>query len=129
MPMDMSDALAPEFIDTICVVSTTRVIGSDGRSTDTASAPCVLYAVVVPKPQTMMREADGSRIAASIEIYSTTQLTTGSKASDTNSQAADIVTWHSRQYTVTDVGDFGAFGPGFWRATAELLPLNPSVLS
>lgn len=124
--LDLSVVLnSPEFLDTISVVSTT-VDGSSGVPIVTPSAPTVIPAIVIPNPERLMRKDDGSRRDGVIEIYSKAQLSAGAKASDSLSTQADIVTWHTRQYTVIEPSDFGAFAAGFWRVVAELLPLNPT---
>jgi hypothetical protein len=86
-------------------------------------------AAVIPTAQTLHRSADGSVLAGSISIFTRTQLTAGGKMNDTSSRQADIVTWHGRAYVVSAVEDYSAFGPGFWRVEADLLPLNPTVNS
>ncbi len=124
--LDVTEALtAPELQDSFTVTSTTRAIGAGGVSIDTATSPTPTFGTVVPNKSTLVRLPDGSRLAASIDIYTRYALTDGSRTDDVNSQAADIVTWRNRKYVVCAVEDWSDFGQGFIHAAADLLPFGP----
>jgi hypothetical protein len=143
--LNFADVLsAPEFIDRALYVRTTSAINANGVAVDTASEPIPFFAVLLPGGSKMARLSDGSRLSGDLVIYSQTWLTNGIKQDDVNSTRADLVLWHGRKYTVTSVQDFDAFagmgggyidfrapvggGPrGFFVATADLLPLNPTA--
>ncbi len=126
--LDVSDVLSdPAFQDTCSIVVTTRVIGSNGVPTDTAATPFTLAAVIEPDKTSMVRLADGSRLAGSIFIYTLALLSTGLKSSDTASRLADVVTWNGRQYVVRQVEDWSSWGQGYWRVAADLIQLNASM--
>jgi hypothetical protein len=148
--MTMFDVLpSPEFIDQISYIRTTRVITSGGVAQDTPAAAVAFMAVVIPEGSTLARLPDGSRLSASIRIWSQTYLSDGLKTDDTGGILADLVLWHGRNYTVKAVQDWDAFagmgglgvgvsfGPGitpvdgsksgYFVASADLLPLNPTV--
>ena len=123
--LDVTDVLSdPMFQDTCSVVTTTRIIGSNGVPTDTAATPFTLAAVIEPDKTAMIRLADGSRLAGSIFIYTLTLLSTGLKSSDTASRLADVVIWNGRQYVVRQVEDWSSWGQGYWRVAADLIQLN-----
>lgn len=143
--MTMVDVLtSPEFIDQASYIRTTRTIDQHGRGVDTPSNPIPFVAIFAPDDSTMARLPDGSRLSASINIYTQVWLTGGIKIDDVSSTLADIVVWHGRQYVVKAVQDFDAFsgmgggfinfgapvggGPiGFFVVSADLLPLNPTA--
>jgi hypothetical protein len=106
-------------------------------------------AVVMPEGSSLDRLPDGSRLSGSIRIWTQTYLSDGLKIDDTGAVQPDIVLWHGRQYVVRAVQDWDAFagmgglgvgisfGPGitpvegstkgFFVASADLLPLNPTA--
>lgn len=135
---------APEFIDSFppSYIRTTRVIGSNGRAADTVTGPVTFNAIVISDGSTLDRLPDGSRLSASIQIFTQTWLTGGIKTDDVNSVEADIICWHGRRYVVKAVQDWESFanmgggfvdfgapvggGPqGYFVVSADLLPLNP----
>ena len=137
---------APEFIDSFppSYIRTTRVIGSNGRATDTVTGPLAFNAIVISDGSALDRLPDGSRLSASIQIFTQTWLTGGIKADDVNSIEADIILWHGRQYVVKAVQDWESFAnmgggfidfgapvggspQGYFVASADLLPLNPAL--
>ena len=126
--MDFSDVIASqEFADVFTVVSTTSVVSDQGVATNTPGSPVSASGVVVPGKSSLRRLDDGTRVAAYIDIYTTYPLVGGIKTNDTNSQIADVVTWHGRQFTVVAVEDYSAFGAGFIHASCDLLALNPTA--
>ena len=126
--LDVTEVLSdPDFVDTFTVVSTTRVIGSDGNATSTAGSPRTGYGVVIPGKSSLRRLDDGSRVEAFIDVYTTFSLTQGVKSTDTSSTAADVITWRGRRYTVAQVENWTGFGAGFVHASCDLLDLNPAA--
>jgi hypothetical protein len=124
--LDVSDVLAsPEFQDTFTVTQTAFVIGAGGTGASTITGPFPAFGVVIPGKSSLARNADGERIVAYIDIYTTYPLTNGLKTDDVSSREADIVTWHGRQFTVMAIDDFTGFGAGWLHASADLIPLNP----
>ena len=128
--LDMTDALSgPEFLDQASYVRTTVAIDATGVGTATVSPPIQFLAGMIPMSQRLDRQSDGSMLRGSISLFTLTQLTAGGKLSEVLAHQADILTWHGRQYVVSAVEDYSAFGPGFWKIDANLLPLNPVVNS
>lgn len=124
--LDFTEVLvADEFQDVITVTSTSRVIGNDGEETDTPAAAVSTFAVVIPGKSSTIRQADGSRVEAYIEVYTQYRLTAGFKTSDTNQRSGDVITWHGRTYTVMVTEDYSAFGTGFIKASCDLDILAP----
>lgn len=126
--LDVSDVINdPDFQSSFTVTSTTRVVGLNGRPIlpYTVTGPTAALGVVIPGKSSLRRLDDGSRIEAFIDIWTQYPLTGGTKASDTTSRAADIITWRGRSYTVAMVEDYSDFGAGFLHVSADLLPLNP----
>ena len=109
MPLlDVSEIiLDPDFFDDFTVVSTTRVMGAGAWRSDAPGYAMPQTGVVIPSKSQMVRLPDGSRLSASIDIYTRAALTNGAKAvgDDVNSCLADIVTWRGRAYTVAAVED------------------------
>lgn len=126
--LDFSDVLAsPEFVDSFSVVSTTRVISSGGVASDTPATPVQTSGVVIPGKSSLRRLDDGSRVVAYIDIYTAYPLSAGVKTNDVNSRDADVIAWHSRQFTVIAVEDYSAFGAGWVHASCDLLTLSPTA--
>lgn len=124
--LDVSDVLSdPDFASSFTVTSTT-VSMATGVPVSTVATPVAASGVVIPGKSSIRRLDDGSRVTAFIDIYTQFPLSAGTKATDTNSRAADIVTWHGRQFTVAVIEDWTDFGAGFLHASADLLPLNPA---
>lgn len=126
--MNFSDVLElPEFIDTITVQTLLKTIGNDGVSVDGSSTTTATTAVVVPGKSSLRRADDGTRVDAYIDVYTQFMLSSGGRVTDAEERAADVVTWHGRDYAVIAVEDYSAFGAGFIHASCDLLPLNPSA--
>lgn len=124
--IDVSDIVSdPDFQSRFSVVSSSRVVSAGGVGQDTPSKPADHYGVVVPNKSTLTRQADGSRLTSSIDIYTRCPLTEGYKIDDVNSVLADVVTWNNRRYTVSKVEDWSDYGEGYIRAAADLLDQSP----
>jgi galactose-6-phosphate isomerase len=127
MPFGFEDVLASaEFLDWLTVTTSSGVIGADGIEIITSAAPTKIQGIVVPGRSSTKRDADGARVSAYIDVYTRWPLCAGVKASDTTNRPADILTWHGRTFTVMQVEDWSAFGTGWFHASCDLLPLNPS---
>ena len=127
--MDFSAVLTSrEFLDTITITSRTNVIGTNGVSVAGTPTVSTLRAVVIPGRSNLRRLDDGSRLTANIDVYvQGSALTTGHRVDDASERLADVVTWHGRNFVVAAVEDFSAFGPGFTKASCDLIQLNPSA--
>lgn len=127
--MDFSAVLTSrEFTDTISILSQTNTIGTSGVSAPSTTSTNIMTAVVIPGRSNLRRLDDGSRIQANIDVYVRgTALTTGHRIDDASERVADVVTWHGRNFVVAAVEDFSAFGPGFVKASCDLINLNPSA--
>lgn len=124
--LDMSDVLQSyELVDTISIVSTTGTYDGNGNAVLTQGGAITLSAIVVPGKISSQRLADGSRIAAFIDVYVQYPVTAGFKTSDAAFRIADTITWHGRQYAAMQVEDFSAFGAGWIHASCDLSTLNP----
>ena len=66
----------------------------------------------------MIRQDDGTRLSAAIDIYTQEQLTDGYKVNDTTQQNADVILWNGRQYVVDARSDFTNYGDGFIHVNA-----------
>ena len=145
--LNFADILtAPEFLDSSppAYIRTTRTIDQHGRGVDTSFAAIPFVAIFAPDDSTLARLPDGSRLSASITIYSQVYLSDGLKVNDLGGTLADVVLWHGRRYTVKAIQDWDAFASmgggyidfgspvggspqGFFVASADLLPLNPTL--
>lgn len=125
--LDFTDVLLSiEFLDDFGVTATTRSMNARGIEVDLVAPQVTAQGIVTPaKDSRLARLPDGSRLAATLDIYTQFPLTNGFKSDDTASRAADIVTWRGRTYTVMAVEDYSHFGQGFIHAQADLLLLNP----
>ncbi len=123
--LDVSDVLAsPEFQDTFLVISSGRTINANGVAVDNAATSVQGFGVVVPNPDSLIRQSDGSRLSGSIDIWTRLRLTGGYKIDDTSSQNADVILWNGRNYVVSASSDFTNFGNGFIHSNATLIDLN-----
>ena len=119
--LDVSEVLNdPEIADT-GLICTRRVqtVSASGLASDAATNFPFTGVVTQAGGDVLERLAGGSHITGSITIHTTFFLRDGAAGGD-----ADLVTWHGRQYTVTDVGDYSNFGAGFVGARCELVPLS-----
>lgn len=118
--LDVSDVLLdPDFMDAglVCKRST-QLIGSDGRATNTVTTTSFTGVVTSDSGDLLERLSAGERKKGSITIHTQFALSSGGP-----DQSADLVTWRGRDYTVSNVNDYGHFGRGFYAATCDLLPL------
>ena len=117
--LDVSEVLSsPEFQDSFTVTSASRVISVDGIAIDGTPVTRTAYGVVIPDPDSMIRQDDGTRLSAAIDIYTQEQLTDGYKVNDTTQQNADVILWNGGQYVVDARSDFTNYGDGFIHVNA-----------
>ena len=64
---------------------------------------------------------EGERRTQSIDIWTTTRLSSGSQSTD-----ADEVVWQGSRWRVMNVLDWSNHGAGFVKATCQLMQVNPS---
>jgi len=123
MPLiDMTDALTdPDFMDTFTVARQSQTINSSGFAVNTPTATPPLYGVVTSdRGKRLQRGTDAERIAQTITIITTFELSAGAGTG----QTADVVNWNGQQYTVTHIDDYSRFGQGFIQDTCELQSVN-----
>lgn len=111
-----------EFADSFNVI-TTDVNVVNGVAVDTVNAPVPCMGTVVPSKTSLQYGADGTRHAASIDIWSRRMLIAGYKVDDSRSRKADIVTWRNAEYVVNVTEDFSHFG--YHHSVADLRQINP----
>jgi hypothetical protein len=114
----MSEEFADEFL-----VTKTMVDVSTGVAVNTVSKPDYCIGTVIPSKTSLQYGADGTRHAASIDVYSIRMLVAGYKIDDSHSRKADIVTWRNAMYVVNVTEDFSHFG--YHHSVADLLQVNP----
>jgi hypothetical protein len=121
--IDVSDiVLSGEFQDSFILNGTSSNV-STGTAIDTVASPIACVGVVIPSKTSLQYGFDGTRHAASIDIYSTRSLTAGYKIDDSSSRKADIVTWRNARYVVNVTEDFSHFG--YYHSVADLVQVNP----
>lgn len=118
--LDVTEVLFdPDFMDSglVCKRSV-QAVGDNGRTTTTDTVMQFSGVVTSDKGDILERLAGAERKKGSITIHTTFLLTAG-----TGNTTADVVTWQGKNYTVSNVNDYGHFGRGFVCATCDLLPL------
>ncbi|QTL40910.1 head-tail adaptor [Xenorhabdus budapestensis] len=116
--LDMSDILLdPDFVDTSLVCHrNTQTTDEDGFTTNTAQSIPFTGVVTVDRALEARRMEAGQTISGAILIVTQFRLTQGQPGLD-----ADIVTYQGRQYRVTFVDPYTAYGAGFVQAHCELM--------
>ncbi|WP_416778192.1 head-tail adaptor [Xenorhabdus budapestensis] len=116
--LDMSDILLdPDFVDTSLVCHrNTQTTDEDGFTTNTAQSIPFAGVVTVDRALEARRMEAGQTISGAILIVTQFRLTQGQPGLD-----ADIVTYQGRQYRVTFVDPYTAYGAGFVQAHCELM--------
>lgn len=119
--LDVTDVLFdPDFCDPSLVVTTrSQSIDADGIATDTEQKKTFSGVVTVDSALESKRMQSGQVISGAILVITTERLTNGHSGRD-----ADIVTYQGRDYRVTFVDPYTAYGAGFVQAHCELLPLD-----
>lgn len=119
--LDVTDVLlSPEFLDTSLVVKRSeQIVDSDGFAQNTVTQTPFGGVVTVDRSLEAKRMQAGQVINGAILIVTTYRLTSGNTGND-----ADIVTYRGREYRVTFVDPYTAYGAGFVQAHCELLPFD-----
>jgi hypothetical protein len=119
--LDMTDVLlSPEFLDTTLIVKrNVQAVDDDGFATNTTTSTPFAGVVTVDRSLEARRMQAGQVIGGAILIVTIFRLTNGNTGID-----ADIVTYRGRDYRVTFVDPYTAYGAGFVQAHCELQPFD-----
>lgn len=119
--LDVTDILlSPEFLDTTLVVKRSeQTVDNDGFAQNTVTQTQFAGVVTVDRSLEARRMQAGQVINGAILIVTTYRLTSGNTGVD-----ADIVTYRGRDYRVTFVDPYTAYGAGFVQAHCELQPFD-----
>lgn len=119
--LDVTDILFdPDFCDTTLVVKRrSMAVDDDGFGKNTVSSSPFAGVVTVDKALESRRLEAGLVVHGAILIVTTERLTQGQTGRD-----ADIVTYQGRDYRVSFVDPYTAYGAGFVQAHCELLPFD-----
>lgn len=119
--LDVTDILlSPEFLDTTLVVKRSeQTVDNDGFAQNTVTQTQFAGVVTVDRSLEAKRMQAGQVINGAILIVTTYRLTSGNTGVD-----ADIVTYRGRDYRVTFVDPYTAYGAGFVQAHCELQPFD-----
>lgn len=119
--LDVTDVLlSPEFFDTTLVVKRSeQTIDNEGFAQNTVTQTQFAGVVTVDRSLEAKRMQAGQVINGAILIVTTYRLTSGNTGVD-----ADIVTYRGRDYRVTFVDPYTAYGAGFVQAHCELQPFD-----
>ncbi|MBC8947221.1 head-tail adaptor [Xenorhabdus indica] len=122
--LDVSDILLdPDFVDTSLVCHrNTQTTDDDGITTNTAQAIPFAGVVTVDRALEARRMEAGQTINGAILVITQFRLTQGQPGLD-----ADIVTYQGRQYRVTFVDPYTAYGSGFVQAHCELMNFDGGI--
>ena len=119
--LDVSDVLmSPEFLDMSLVVTrSVQWVDKDGFPQNTPTQTPFGGVVTVDRSLEARRMQAGQVIGGAILIITTFRLTNGNTGVD-----ADIVTYRGRDYRVTFVDPYTAYGAGFVQEHCELQPFD-----
>lgn len=119
--LDVTDVLlSPEFLDTTLVVKRNeQTVDEDGFTRNTTTETSFGGVVTVDRSLEARRMQAGQVINGAILIITTYRLSSGNTGID-----ADIVTYRGRDYRVTFVDPYTAYGAGFVQAHCELQPFD-----
>lgn len=119
--LDVSDVLmSPEFLDMSLVVTrSVQSVDQDGFPQNTPIQTPFGGVATVDRSLEARRMQAGQVIGGAILIITTFRLTNGNTGVD-----ADIVTYRGRDYRVTFVDPYTAYGAGFVQAHCELQPFD-----
>lgn len=119
--LDMSDVLlSPEFLDTtLTVTRNEQTLDDDGFAVNKKTVTPLGGVVTVDRSLEARRMQAGQVISGAILIVTIFHLTSGNTGID-----ADVVTYRGRDYRVTFVDPYTAYGAGFVQAHCELLPFD-----
>jgi hypothetical protein len=126
--LDFSRVIGSRFFrDTFYLIKVSRIVGQDGVETDQLSNPVSTRGIVIPGEMSSLRDSEGARVAAFIEVITKTKLSPGFKSTDVASREGDLINWHGNSYRVMAVEDFSAFGRGFYKASCDLKTLSSAT--
>lgn len=119
--LDVTDVLlSPEFLDTTLVVKRNeQTVDDDGFPKNITTATPFGGVVTVDRSLEARRMQAGQVVTGAILIVTTYRLSSGNTGID-----ADIVTYRGRDYRVTFVDPYTAYGAGFVQAHCELQPFD-----
>lgn len=122
--LDVTDVLFdPDFCDTSLVVTRNQqTVDRQGFASNEAVKIQFSGVVTVDRSLEARRMQAGQVITGAILIVTTERLTAGQTSRD-----ADVVTYQNRDYRVTFVDPYTAYGAGFVQAHCELLPFDGGV--
>lgn len=122
--LDVTDVLFdPDFCDMSLVVKrNVQTVDADGFATNTVTEKGFAGVVTVDRSLESRRMMSGNVIGGAILIVTIERLTQGQTGRD-----ADIVTYQNRDYRVTFVDPYTAYGAGFVQAHCELLPFDGGI--
>lgn len=122
--LDVTDVLFdPDFCDMSLVVKrNVQTVDADGFAANTVTEKGFAGVVTVDRSLESRRMMSGNVIGGAILIVTVERLTQGQTGRD-----ADIVTYQNRDYRVTFVDPYTAYGAGFVQAHCELLPFDGGI--
>ncbi|BDH45755.1 hypothetical protein TUM12370_17990 [Salmonella enterica subsp. enterica serovar Choleraesuis] len=122
--LDVSDVLLdPDFCDDSLVVKRSdQTTDADGFTTNATTTTPFAGVVTIDRSLEAKRMAAGQTIGGAILVVTQYRLTQGQSGRD-----ADVVTYQGRDYRVTFVDDYSAYGAGFVQAHCELMPFNGGI--
>lgn len=122
--LDVTDVLSdPDFCDfSLIVTRNSQSVDADGFATNTPVKKQFAGVVTVDKSLESRKMAAGQLISGAILVVTTERLIAGQTGND-----ADIVTYQNRDYRVTFVDPYTAYGAGFVQAHCELLPFDGGI--
>lgn len=122
--LDVTDVLFdPDFCDmSLRVKRNLQTVDADGFATNTVTEKGFAGVVTVDRSLESRRMMSGNVIGGAILIVTVERLTQGQTGRD-----ADIVTYQNRDYRVTFVDPYTAYGAGFVQAHCELLPFDGGI--
>lgn len=119
--LDVTDVLlSPEFLDTTLTVKRNeQTVDDDGFAVNETTVTPFGGVVTVDRSLEARRMQVGQVITGAILIITVFRLTSGNTGID-----ADVVTYRGREYRVTFVDPYTAYGAGFVQTHCELLPFD-----
>ena len=119
--LDVSDILSdPDFVDASLYYHRNKQVTDDDGFSINISEEIRFYGVVtVDRSLEARRMEAGQAISGAILIVTNCRLTQGDEQHD-----ADVVIYQGRQYRVTVVDPYTAYGAGFIQAHCELVDFN-----
>ncbi|ARF49159.1 hypothetical protein [Pantoea stewartii] len=122
--LDVTDVLFdPDFCDTSLLVTRRfQQTDADGITTSVEEKSSFSGVVTVDRSLENRRMQAGQAIGGAILVVTTERLSNGETGRD-----ADIVTYQNRDYRVSFVDPYTAYGAGFVQAHCELLPFDGGI--